>query len=96
VVWQSKADETVAFILAHIAPPPLRILDVGCGTGLVACRLQARCQVLVSKEDSFVTELALNTVPSVKYTVGAPFRCSVHGGMVSFCAALGLLLGGRK
>ncbi|MFL5802673.1 MAG: class I SAM-dependent methyltransferase [Roseiflexaceae bacterium] len=46
------ADETVAFVLAHIAQPPLRILDVGCGTGLVACRLQAHGYDVVAIDES--------------------------------------------
>ena len=49
------ADETVAFVLAHIAQPPLRILDVGCGAGLVARRLQARGYDVVAIDES--TEL---------------------------------------
>jgi SAM-dependent methyltransferase len=45
-------DETVAFVLAHIGQPPLRILDVGCGTGLVASRLQARGYKVVAIDES--------------------------------------------
>ena len=45
-------DETVAFILAHIASPPRRILDVGCGAGLVARRLQARGYDVVGIDES--------------------------------------------
>src|SRR5262245_26885410 len=45
-------DETVAFVLVHIAQPPLRILDVGCGTGLVAHRLQARGYDVVAIDES--------------------------------------------
>lgn len=46
------ADETVAFVLAHIARPPLRILDVGCGSGLVAHRLQAHGYEVVAIDES--------------------------------------------
>ena len=46
------ADETVAFVLAHIVQPPLRILDVGCGSGLVAHRLQARGYDVVAIDES--------------------------------------------
>ncbi len=46
------ADETVAFVLAHIAQPPLCILDVGCGAGLVARRLQARGYDVVAIDES--------------------------------------------
>jgi SAM-dependent methyltransferase len=46
------SDETVAFILAHIVSPPLRILDVGCGHGLVAHQLQARGYNVVAIDDS--------------------------------------------
>src|SRR5262245_30894071 len=45
-------DETVAFVLAHIGQPPLRILDVGCGTGLVAHRLQARGYEVAAIDES--------------------------------------------
>ncbi|HEX6386996.1 MAG TPA: class I SAM-dependent methyltransferase, partial [Anaerolineae bacterium] len=45
-------NETVAFILDHIAPPPLRILDVGCGTGLVAHRLQAHGYDVIAIDES--------------------------------------------
>jgi SAM-dependent methyltransferase len=45
-------DETVAFVLAHIGQPPLRILDIGCGTGLVASRLQARGYEVVAIDES--------------------------------------------
>jgi len=42
--WQPKrrAPNRGGIVLAHIAQPPLRILDVGCGAGLVAQQLQAR------------------------------------------------------
>jgi SAM-dependent methyltransferase len=46
------ADETVAFVLAHIGQPPLRILDVGCGSSLVADRLQARGYEVVAIDES--------------------------------------------
>jgi SAM-dependent methyltransferase len=45
-------DETVAFVLAHIGQPPRRILDVGCGTGLVAHRLHARGYEVVAIDES--------------------------------------------
>ena len=45
-------DETVAFILANIGTPPLRILDVGCGNGLVAQRLQARGYHITAIDES--------------------------------------------
>jgi SAM-dependent methyltransferase len=45
-------DETVTFVLAHIGQPPLRILDVGCGTGLVASRLQVRGYEVVAIDES--------------------------------------------
>lgn len=46
------ADETFAFILTHIAPPPLRILDVGCGNGLVARRLQEHGHDIIAIDES--------------------------------------------
>ena len=36
------ADDTIAFLFNQLAPPPRRILDVGCGTGLIAHRLHER------------------------------------------------------
>ena len=32
--------ETLAFVQAHVPPPPARILEVGCGAGALAIRLQ--------------------------------------------------------
>jgi SAM-dependent methyltransferase len=32
--------ETLAFVQAHVPPPPARILEVGCGAGALAVRLQ--------------------------------------------------------
>jgi SAM-dependent methyltransferase len=46
------ADETVALVLAHLTTPQLRILDVGCGTGLVARRLHARGHDVVAIDES--------------------------------------------
>jgi len=45
-------DETVAFVLTHIGQPPLRILDVGCGTGLVASRLRGHGYQVVAIDES--------------------------------------------
>jgi len=45
-------DETLAFILEHIPAPHARILDVGCGDGLIASRLLARGHELVAIDES--------------------------------------------
>ena len=46
------ADETVAFVLPYLSRPHMRILDVGCGDGLVASRLQARGHTIVAIDES--------------------------------------------
>jgi SAM-dependent methyltransferase len=45
-------DETVAFVLAHLSRPDMRILDVGCGNGLVANHLQAHGHSIVAIDES--------------------------------------------
>ncbi len=46
------ADETVAFILPYLSSPHMRILDVGCGDGLVASRLLAHGHTVVAIDES--------------------------------------------
>jgi len=46
------ADETAAFVLAHVATGHQRILDVGCGNGLVAQGLQLRGHEVVAIDES--------------------------------------------
>ena len=38
----NPADASTAFYLSLAGPPPARILDVGCGTGLLACEFATR------------------------------------------------------
>ena len=45
-------EQTVSFVLTHLPPPPLRILDVGCGHGLIASRLQGLGYDLVAIDES--------------------------------------------
>lgn len=45
-------DEIVAFVLSHLSRSQMRILDVGCGNGLVASRLQAHGQTVVAIDES--------------------------------------------
>jgi SAM-dependent methyltransferase len=45
------AEQTVNFVLAHLPSRPVRILDVGCGWGLVARRLQDRGHELVAIDE---------------------------------------------
>ena len=37
------ADRTIALALAKVSAPPMRVLDIGCGTGYLLRRLAARC-----------------------------------------------------
>ena len=46
------AEETAAFVLAHVATGHQRILDVGCGNGLVAQGLQLRGHTVVAIDES--------------------------------------------
>ena len=45
-------DEIVAFVLPHLSNPQMRILDVGCGNGLVANCLQAHGHTVVAIDES--------------------------------------------
>jgi SAM-dependent methyltransferase len=46
------ADQTAAFVLQFIAGSRMRILDVGCGNGLVARRLQDHGHIVVAIDES--------------------------------------------
>ncbi|HWN83366.1 MAG TPA: methyltransferase domain-containing protein [Candidatus Udaeobacter sp.] len=46
------AGETLAFIAAHLPPGPARLLEVGCGDGALAIRLQARGHEIVAIDAS--------------------------------------------
>jgi SAM-dependent methyltransferase len=46
------AHQTAAFVLQFIAGPRMRILDVGCGNGLVAQRLQDQGHTVVAIDES--------------------------------------------
>lgn len=46
------AEETTAFVLTHLPDAPVRILDVGCGTGEIARRLQKQGYEVVAVDSS--------------------------------------------
>ena len=46
------ADETAAFVRAYLSHPRMHILDVGCGDGQVASRLQALGHTIVGIDES--------------------------------------------
>lgn len=57
-VWQYRAPEDAAALLAPFLVPGARVLDVGCGTGLLAGVLRKRADVSVDGIDISAASLA--------------------------------------
>ena len=58
------AEETLRFLERALPPPPARVLEVGCGDGLVAAALALRGYEVTALDESLAVDEAAGRVPS--------------------------------
>ena len=86
--WFVARRQIVSEIVAHVAEPGSRVVDVGCGTGATLAALADRYRCLGMDASSHAIELARTRAPHVEFEVIEPDRTParmLEGAAVVLC-----------